>query len=328
MSNKKLTFMVLDSETCSHFFADEIARGDSEAKKRISIGLPLIYDVAWCLVTRRGEILERKQFLVAETFSVPSVFNTAYYRSKRKIYIDKLARGETVIKPWNEIMKEFIEDMSKVNAVGAFNSMFDFKKAIPHTEEYIKHLYSYDFEQWEAGQRKRAERLAYDKKQRRETSDFEPNIFRFRGVEYPLFDLWGLAVNHLLNNATYKKECLKHELLTNSGTYFKSSAESTYQYLLNRYDFEEAHTALEDSEIEAFILSKIAQRHSISLGIEFFPFRNLGYTYDFVQRRKTPDRNEVETVYNAILNYCEGRENNSYVTQLRNKLNVLAELLG
>ena len=328
MARKELRFMVVDTETTCFGFANEIAGGDAEAKKRIAIALPLVYDVGYVITNRRGEILDKKQFLVAEVFSVPSLFNSAYYAWKKPIYLEMLSRGETCVKPWDEIMDIFLADLKKVDSVGAFNSMFDFKKAIPFTELYIRKLYSPNYEQWEAIQRAAAYHIAWDKKRNERNPDFREDVFQFRGREYPLFDLWGLAVNHLLNNASYKKECLAHELLTASGTFFKSSAETTYRYLCDKYDFIESHTALSDAEIETFILSKIAARHRIENGIEFFPFRNLGYTYDFVQRKKKPDPMEVSKVYNAILNYCEGKEDNAYVTGLKNKLNMLAELLG
>ena len=327
MSKKELRFCVFDCETATLPFANEIAKGDAEAKKRIAIARPLIYDVGWTITNRRGEILDKKQFLIAETFSVPQVFNTAYYREKRPIYLGMLSRREITVKPWDEVMEIFINDLEAVDSVGAFNSMFDFKKAIPFTELYIRKLYSPDYEQWEAIQRAAAYHIAWGKKHNEHNPEFEPDVFRFRGRAYPLFDLWGLAVNHLLDNVTYKQQCLEHDLLTASGTFFKSSAESTYRYLCDKYDFMEAHMALNDAEIETFILSKIAARHKIKSGIEYFPFRNLGYTYDFVRRKKKPNREEVEKVYNAILTYCLGKEDSAYVTGLKNKLNMLAELL-
>ena len=114
-------------------------------------------------------------------------------------------------------------------------------------------------------------------------------------------------------------------MLTASGTYFKTSAESTYRYLMNKYDFDEAHTALEDAEIESFILSKIAARHAITPGITFFPFRELGMTTDFVQRRVRPDVNECMKVINAINAYIDSKidTDTAYIVGLRRKINEL-----
>lgn len=333
---KKLKFMVVDTETATLPFADEIAQGDPERKKRIAIAKPLIYDIGWTICDRAGNIHERKQFLIAETFAVPAIFNTAYYAKKRPIYLDMLKEGETSIKPWNEVMEIFISDMSSVDGIGAFNAMFDFKKAIPFTELYIQELYSPNYNEWEQIQRKSAARIADGEKNQR-NPDFEAEIFRFRGKTYSMFDLWGLATTHLLNNTNYKNKCLENGLLTNSGTFFKTSAESTFQYLCDVYDFEESHTALDDAIIESYILHKIAQRHAITPGIKFFPFRDLGATDDFCMRRKKANKRECETVFCAMAVYVEAKQEeanaqdkalSTYCVGLVNRMRRLAEYAG
>lgn len=326
---KKL-YLVLDCETATLPFANEIAQGDADRKKKIAIARPLIYDIGWTICDRKGEIYDKKQFLIAETFSVPSVFNTAYYAEKRPIYLEMLQRGEITIKPWQEVVKILIENMSKVDSVGAFNSMFDFKKAIPFTDLYVSKLYSPDYFQWETIQRSICKSIVTEKPRKNEEKEFETDVFKFHGVEYKLFDLWGLSVDYLLNNVSYKKECLNHGLLTDSGLYFKSSAEATYQYLCDKYDFVESHTALDDATIETFILSRIAARGSVKPGIKFFPFRDLGYTDEFCLRNKKVNKTECFVVYTKISDYLEGKEDESsaYITMMFNKLNALAAAMG
>lgn len=328
MARKGFRYMVLDCETATLPFANEIANFDPEKKKKIAIARPLIYDIGWTITNRKGEILDSKQFLIAETFAVPAVFNTAYYAEKRPLYLEMLNNKETEIKPWNEVAKILLHDLRKVDAVGAYNSMFDFKKAIPFTDLYIKKLYSPDYYEWEAIQRKLCYKIANERYQKDEEKEFDGKNFRFRDEEFPLFDLWGLAARHLLNNATYKKNCLKHEMLTASGTFFKTSAEASYRYLQDKYDFDEAHTALDDAIIETYILSQIAKRHAITLGIIFFPFRELGTTDEFVMRRKTPDADEVNVVIDAIEKYISEKEPSNYTARLQNILSRLTEYLG
>lgn len=332
MANKTKRYLMLDCETATLPFADEIAGDNPERKKRIAIAKPLIYDIGWTITNRKGDILESKQFLIAETFAVPSVFNTAYYAEKRPIYLEMLRKNETSIKPWDEVMNVLIADMGQVDGVGAFNSMFDFKKAIPFTELYIRELYSPNYYQWEQIQRRSAARIA-DGERNQPNPDFEADIFRFRGKEYPLFDMWGLATTYLLNNSTYKNRCLEHSMLTNSGTFFKTSAESTFRYLCDKYDFMESHTALDDAIIESFILSKVAQKHSITMGIKFFPFRDLGYTDEFCMRRKKANKRECETVYCAMAEYInakldEANELSNYAVGLVRRMRKLAEYAG
>ena len=324
--SKALHYMVVDSETATLPLCAEIAR-NAEEKKKLAIAKPLIYDLGWVITNRKGEILDKKQFLVAETFAVPQVFNTAYYAEKRPLYLEMLKRGETSIKPWDEIMEIFLADLRTVDAVGAFNSMFDFKKALPFTELYIRKLYSANYQAWEEIQRDSC-RYILTNNRPSSNPEFDAENFKFRGEEFPLFDLWGLATTHLLNNVSYKNECINHGLLTASGVYFKTSAESSYQYLCNKYDFVESHTALDDAIIETFILSKVAKRHAITLGIKYFPFRDLGETIEFAMRRKVPKMEECQAIYDAIAAYIdakqEAQQESNYLTGLINKLHRLA----
>lgn len=331
MANKKKFYMVVDTETATMPIVTEIAQTPEE-KKKLAIAKPLIYDIGWTITDRSGNIIKTAQYLIAETFAVPQVFNTAYYAAKRPLYIEMLNRGETTIKPWHDVMKIFMEDAASVDAVGAFNAMFDFKKAIPFTELYINKLYSANYYEWENMQRNSCENILRCPP-RKENENFEPDLFRFRKNIYPLFDLWGLATTYLLNNVSYKSECLKHNLLTNSGTFFKTSAESTYQYLCKKYDFVESHTALDDAVIETFILSKIAQKHAIDIGIKYFPFRDLGYTDEFVTRTRKPKMNDCQTVYDAIYNYVlakvdETTDISNYTRGLIYRLQDLARYMG
>lgn len=332
MAVKENRYLVLDCETATLPFANEIAGDDADKKKKIAIARPLIYDIGWTICNRKGNIIDSKQFLIAETFSVPAVFNTAYYAEKRPVYLEMLSKNEISIKPWREVMEIFVKDAALVKSIGAFNAMFDFKKAIPFTELYINKLYSPDYYKWENVQRALCSKIANEKYKKDEESNFEPEIFKFRGITYPLFDIWGLAVEHLLNTVTYKKECLNHRLLTNSGLYFKTSAESTYQYLCNKFDFVESHTALDDAIIETFILSKIAKKHAVTEGIKYFPFRDLGYTSDFVVRKKIPDREEVRIVYDALNEYVTNvitvaEEITAYAQSIINKMALLEQYL-
>ena len=328
--SKSLRYIVLDCETATLPFANTIANGDSEIKKKIAIARPLIYDLGWVVTNRKGEILKKANYLIAEIFSVPSVFNTAYYADKRPIYLDMLNRGEIAIKPWNDVIKEFINDAENVDGIGAFNSMFDFKKAIPFTDLYISKLYSPDYYRWEKAQYTLCEHIAFDKKKKSD-NNFEPDVFRFHNKVYPLFDIWGLATTHLLNTVNYKSTCIKNDYFTNSGVYFKTSAEVTYRYLQDKYNFIEAHTALDDAIIETYILSRIAARHAITMGIKYFPFRDLGTTIDFCKRKKKVDVDECNKVIDKINEYIDSKEDegiSNYIQMLITKVAELEELMG
>ena len=129
--------MVLDVETAT---LPHAINYEGEQRKNIAIAKPLVYDLGWKIMDYKGNTFARKNFLISEIFSVPSVFDTAYYAEKRPIYLEKLEKGEIVLADWRTAVRELVEDMSYCDAVGAYNSMFDFKKAIPFTELYINQL--------------------------------------------------------------------------------------------------------------------------------------------------------------------------------------------
>ena len=273
-------YIVLDCETAT---LPEAINYDGEERKNIAIAKPLIYDLGWQVIDAQGRIYARKNYLISEIFSVPAIFDTAYYASKRCIYLEKLAKGEITLTDWKTASAELVEDMDACVAVGAYNSMFDYKKAIPFTDLYISKLYSPDFHDWLNFQNKKLPWLATGHRNEN-PNGFDETIFRFRGKEYPLFDLWGLSCRHILNCDEYKNMCLDNDWQTASGKYFKTSAETAFRFFSETLDFEEAHTAIDDAEIESILFAEICKRtkKKFEMGIIYFPFRELGTVEDFV----------------------------------------------
>ena len=273
-------YIVLDCETAT---LPEAINYESEERKNIAIAKPLIYDLGWKVIDAQGRTYARKNYLISEIFSVPAIFDTAYYASKRCVYLEKLAKGEIILTDWKTASAELVEDMDACVAVGAYNSMFDYKKAIPFTDLYISKLYSPDFHDWLNYQNKKLPWLATGHRNEN-PNGFDETIFRFRGKEYPLFDLWGLSCRHILNCDEYKNMCLDNDWQTASGKYFKTSAETAFRFFSETMDFEEAHTAIDDAEIESILFAEICKRtkKKFEMGIIYFPFRELGTVENFV----------------------------------------------
>lgn len=322
----KKYYLVLDTETATLPFASTIAT-TAKDKQKIAIAKPLVYDIGWVIADRQGNIKKSVNYLVQETFFVPNVFNTAYYCSKRPIYMDLLAKGEISAKRWNDIVDELIEDLRNVDTVAAYNATFDFKKAIPFTEQYIEHLYSADYNEWERKQYEACKAMLRTGKGGKNESFLAPS-FELRNEVFPLTDLWSIACEKLINIDKYRNYCLENELLTASAKYFKTSAETTFQYLTKQYDFIEAHTALADAIIETQILAKALKRGKVEPIVEAFPFENLGTTFDYVTEKKPK---YLEAVVSALEKYIEvnkGMEKygmSSYWTQIINTYYRLAE---
>lgn len=319
MSTKKI-YMVLDTETATLPFVDGLGLS-AEQKKRVAISKPLIYDIGWVLCDRNGNIFEKKQFLIAETFSVPSVFNTAYYREKRPIYLEMIKNREIVVLPWAAVLEELLSDLDMVEAVAAYNAMFDFKKAIPFTDLYISQLYSPNYYQWEKMQMASAARIA-DGAKPSTRGNFDPENFLFHGFSIPIIDIWSVACSSLINTQKYKVMCLENEMLTESGEFFKTSAEATFRYITQNMNFDEAHTALNDAEIETEILRRAFKRGKVNRGIEYFPFNNLGTTDEFLS---SDYRGKKLSHFDAVASALENRMNkscgsSSYQTKIEGKL--------
>lgn len=275
LDRRRKYYLILDCETATLPFASSI--NNPTAKQRVAIAKPLIYDLGWTVIDKRGNIYKKKSFLISEIFSVPSVFNTAYYAEKRPQYIEQLNGGAIDLVTWKTATAELEHDLALVEGVGAYNAMFDFKKAIPFTELYINQLYGNDFYKWEKYQNAICADIASGNR-RESNQEFDPETFRFRGKEYKLFDVWGLTCKHLVNNDDYKRMCMENGWQTASGKYFKTSAETTFRFCAEELEFEEAHTALADAIIESFLFAKVATatKGKFEMGIEHFPFRILG----------------------------------------------------
>ena len=145
MDKRHHYFLILDCETATIPFVNEI---DEEKKKQISVILPLVYDIGWKIIDSKGRTYCARSYIVSEIFSNPTLFNTAYYKDKRPLYIDSIAKGEAEISTWFSICNALRADLEKVEAIGAYNADFDFFRAIRFTNNYISKAYSNNFEKW------------------------------------------------------------------------------------------------------------------------------------------------------------------------------------
>lgn len=300
--NRTKNYIILDTETATLPFIREMEL-TSEQKKKIAIAKPLVYDIGWTIANRTYGIVEKRNFLVAETFAVPQVFNTAYYAEKRPLYYEMIAKGEATVLPWDAIMDILVEDLKNAAYICAYNAMFDFKKAIIFTEAYIRKVYSPYYHEWEENQKILCAKIAYSKEKPNKNPDFDPMNFVFRGEKYPMIDIWGVACNTLLNCNKYKNRCLLEKKISPSGLYFSTNAETAMQYLSDNFNFIEDHTALSDAEIETEILFRCLKRHKIMIGIDYFPYKHLGETIEYIETAKGVTKQMAQNLMEAIEAY-------------------------
>ena len=323
---KALHYLVLDCETCGNDFTMKYT---PEQRKTVNVVKSLIYDIGWTVVNRKGEALVKRSFLVNETFCVPAVFDTAYYADKRPQYLKMLRNGEIELKSWNDIIDLFLSDMADCDFFGAYNAAFD-TRAMCYTDLYIRKLYSSDFYAWREKQEEICDRMVKGEKPPKQAEKDMDN-FHFRDKVFPLFDIWRMSCEDLINTRSYKSLCLNKGMLSESGLYFKSSAETSYRYIKEKYDFSEAHMALDDALIEAEILVKILKKKAVTVGLSAFPFRELGTTIEYIQKERSKNRvkkNEVEVIQDVMKKKVEsyGDVTHSFKKQLEKAI-VLLEII-
>ena len=182
-----------------------------------SINKPFCYNVGYLIAdTDTKEVLVEKDFVVEQVWHNLELFSTAYYADKRKIYVSAMKGRKSVMDKWGYIMREMRSDMKYHN---------------------VEIAYAYN--------------SPFDEK----TFDYNCDWFKtYNPLDtVPFYDIRAFAIKAFVD-AKYKKFCDDNGYYTDSGNY-STTAEVMYRYLFNE-DFDEAHTALADSQIEFDILMK------------------------------------------------------------------------
>ncbi|MGL6121027.1 MAG: hypothetical protein ACRC0V_11020, partial [Fusobacteriaceae bacterium] len=107
MNNTKKLYMVLDTET---------------------LGLApvnLVYDIAWKIVDKKGNVYKTKAYLVEEIICDKALMKTAYYYDKMPHYRTMYKQGLRTMKSIQAIKEELIEDIKSIDVFTAYNVQFD-----------------------------------------------------------------------------------------------------------------------------------------------------------------------------------------------------------
>lgn len=190
-----------------------------------SVNKKFCYDIGYVIANIDDEgtftVLEKKNFLVKQVWRNTMLFSTAYYAEKKPIYTKMLRNKKDYdnisVLRYDEIMSEMQKsiDCYGVEFVYAYNSSFD-----------------------------------------EDVFNFNCNWFRVENplAELPFYDIRAYFMNRVFDSNCYKAFCEKNECFTESGNY-STTAETAYRYITDNTEFIEAHTALNDAEIELEILS-------------------------------------------------------------------------
>lgn len=98
----------------------------------------IVFDFGYTIATKKGVILEKRNFLVREVFMDMALMKNAYYFEKYPLYLDMLQNGSIEMKSWNEIVSILYKDFTEYNMheAYAYNIAFDLG-ALHNTNHYV-----------------------------------------------------------------------------------------------------------------------------------------------------------------------------------------------
>lgn len=203
-------FIVLDTET-----APTVAYADGNAHPETS----RVYDLGYVVSDRKGNVVEKRSFIIAETFFNASLMNSAYYADKLPQYnagIGKECKPVSFLEAWRTF-KQDIKEFG-VKDVWAFNARFD-ETSLNATMRAFSNGFQGFFVPFKCNMR----------------------------------DIWDFAGSTICNTKKYVKWCFENGKTTAKGNP-STNAETVYSYLTKQTDFKERHTAADDAGIELEIL--------------------------------------------------------------------------
>lgn len=188
-------------------------------------GCPLTYDIGYCVIDGNGSIYEKRSFVIDDIFfGEADLMKSAYYAKKIPLYHEAIAKAETLREFFNNVHRQLAQDIEDYSVIGiiAHNANFDVR-ALNSTKNWL----------------------------------FGDNNFFDFGVA--VLDSLRMAKAVFGEMPTYEKFCRKNCLLTRTGR-MSYTAENIYRYIIKDTDFDEAHMAVSDAEIETQIFVKCRKR--------------------------------------------------------------------
>lgn len=183
-----------------------------------SLNKPFCYNLGYVIVDASTfEVLKKEDFVIQQIWNNLPLFATAYYEEKRNIYISAMRGKKAEMIKYGYAMSKMIADFKK----------YDVKKAYAYNAPFDDSVFSFNCDWYKV-------RNPFD------------NI--------PIYDIRGMVTKFITDTDNYKKFCEENEFFTETKRNYSTTAETVYRYITKNLDFEEAHTALSDSIIEAEIM--------------------------------------------------------------------------
>ena len=188
----------------------------------------LMYDCGWSIVDTKGNVYRERSFVNCDIFLYEKqLMQSAYYAYKIPCYLADLAEGKRIMSNTYEIRQTMLADIKEfhIHEVVAHNARFDINALNLILRWTTKSKFRYWF-----------------------PKDIE------------IWDTMKMARSVILNKPTYAKFCEKHNFFTTNGK-LPLTAETLYRFIIKDPFFVEAHTGLEDVQIEREIMFYCYRQH-------------------------------------------------------------------
>lgn len=204
-------------------------------------GIDAVYNIAWTIMTKSGKIKSQKSFLVDDVYETMFTdlkkdgtkwADKDYYTTKYVFYNSQLGKVTFKTK-WYDILNQLIMDMNAygISLITAYNVGYD-KRVIQNTTELLTEQQIINIK----------------------------NTVQILDKRYNIYDIRIGALNSICSTKKYTNFCVENNFLTDSYLYFSTTAETLIRYIRNNPFIDESHTALEDVQIEAEILSRVLKK--------------------------------------------------------------------
>lgn len=208
----------------------ETANGFMENGK-LNLSQSLVYDIGFVIVDKKGNVYERRSMAIADIFcNMKDIMKSAYYAEKIPSYWEEIRNGSRELVTFMHARDIVLKALKKYNitTISAHNARFDIN-ALNNTIRYI--------------------------------TKSEKRFFFPYGIE--IWDTYKGAIKTICTQKGYIRFCERNGYMTkHTVPRPRATAEILYRYLSGDNNFKEEHKGVDDTEIEAKILTQILRQHS------------------------------------------------------------------
>lgn len=180
-----------------------------------SLEKPFCYNVGYVVYdTDERKVLLTEEYVCEQVWHNPMLFTTAYYADKRPFYVKAMRTRTAKLEKFGYICRRIARIIKD----------YDIHEAYAYNGSFDEKVFNFN-------------------------CDWFKCINPFDNVK--LLDIRGYF--HHIIDSNFINWCDDNEKFTDSGNY-STTAETVYQFISGNDDFEESHTALDDSRIETEIL--------------------------------------------------------------------------